>query len=330
MSSSVDTRSLTLVDIPFVKRLVAEKGTSLDSELNFTRDAEGPHTALFSSIFLPNRGLHTLVARSDKQHVVGQFRLRPDEAHAHIVYIAHELEDADDTACLHILDAMAQEAGRRGAQTLNAEVNENSYLFQTMRIAGFATYARQEIWQRLPGTGTTGPLSGLRAVELTEETTEDAMGIHLLYCNIVPRLVQQTAMLPTDENGLVYRKDERIEGYIAVSEGRYGVYLMPYLHPDIFSEASAIISTAISRVTRASKVPVYVCVRRYQDWLGESLYDLGFEPWTRQAVMVRHIAAGVRQASFAPLPMEMKAVPSSVRTPTSRSSEHCAGLGHEE
>ena len=67
------------------------------------------------------------------------------------------------------------------------------------------------------------------------------------------------------------------------------------------------------------RVPVYVVVRRYQDWLEDALVDLGFEPWTRQAVMVRHIAAGVRQASFAPLARNLEGVSSSIKPPTATS-----------
>ena len=306
------TRMVKLIDIPLVKRL-AEKGTILDSELGFTRSANGPNSALFSSFFLPQRGLCTLVARSSKQHVVGQFRLRSDDTNARIIYIAPNLEyDKDDTAWLHLLDAMAAEAGRRGAHSLIAEVDEYLQLFQTMRVSGFAVYARQEIWQRIPDD-----LPPTEAIELTEETDADAHGIQLLYTNIVPRLVQQIAMPPSHSQGLVYRRKDRVEGYIAVSEGKCGIYLMPYLHPDVYSEAPAIIAAAINRCSRADKVPVFACLRRYQDWLEEPLVDLGFEPHTRQAVMVRHISAGVRQASFAPLSHKLESLPAPIKPPIS-------------
>lgn len=306
------TRTVKLVDIPLVKRLV-EKGTILDSELGFTRSPGGPNGALFSSFFLPQRGLCTLVARSKNQHVVGQFRTRPDDPNARIIYIAPYLDyDKDDTAWLHILDAMAVEAGKRGAHMLTAEVDEYLPLFQTMRISGFAVYARQEIWQRMPEE-----LPPLEPVELTEETEADAHGIQLLYTNIVPRLVQQIAMPPSHSQGLVYRRKDRVEGYVAVSEGKCGIYLMPYLHPDVFSDAPAIIAAAMNHCgSRLDKVPVYVCLRRYQDWLEDALIDLGFEPLTRQAVMVRHISAGVRQASFAPLMRKLESIPAPIKPPS--------------
>src|SRR5690606_20638810 len=139
---------------------------------------------------------------------------------AHITYIAPCLEDEqDDTAWLHVLDAMAAEAGRRGAHMLTAEVDEDLTLFETMRVAGFSIYARQEIWLHMPGELPQLPVD---KVDLGEETDSDAHGIQLLYSNIVPRLVQQVAAPPSRSSGLVYRKHDRVEGYIAVSEGRAG------------------------------------------------------------------------------------------------------------
>lgn len=304
-----DVRALKLHDLPALKRLL-DAGVTLDSELALTRADDRPD--LLAAYFLPPRGLHTLVARGDRQTVFGQFRLRADDTHARITYIAPGLEhNADDTVWLNLLDAMAAEAGRRGAHMLTAEVDEHQELFSTLRVSGFAIYARQEIWRR---PGPPRSLS-MDAVELTVETEADAQGVQLLYSNIVPRLVQPIALPPCHSEGLVYRKNERVEGYIAVSQGRGGIYLTPYLHPDVFSEAAAIIAAAVASASRPARLPVYVCVRRYQDWLEDALVDLGFEPWTRQAVMVRHIAAGVRTAAFAPLSRRLEALPKPAQPP---------------
>lgn len=309
-----DVRSVKLVDLPVMTRLL-ENGVMLDSEQAFTAGMDINSPALLSSFLLRHRRTHTLLARAGKQTVVGQFRLRPDRHQAQIAYIAPGPEYGEDnSAWLHVLDAMTAEAGRRGAHTLTAEVDEHLSLFETMRIADFSIYARQEIWQHAPGELPRLPVD---KVELTEETESDAHGIQLLYCNIVPRLVQQVAAPPQHSSGLVYRKNERVEGYIAVSEGRAGIYLMPYLHPDVFSEAAAILAAAIEQANHShQRVPVYVSVRRYQDWLEDALVDLGFEPGVRQAVMVRHITAGVRQASFVPLSRKLEAVPNPIKPPT--------------
>ncbi len=300
-------RSVKLVDIPLVTRLL-DSGVMLDSGLAYTGSIDLSSAALLSSFLLPQRSSHSVLACAGKQHVVGQFRLHQNPQQARMVYVAPDLPyDTDNSAWLRVLDAMTAAAGRRGAHMLTAEVDEHLALFETMRVAGFSIYARQEIWQHSPGEI---PQLRMDEVDLTEETEADAQGIQLLYRNIVPRLVQQVAAPPNHSSGLVYRKNERVEGYIAVTEGRAGIYLMPYLHPDIFSEAAAILAAAIQQASRSPlRVPVYVSVRRYQDWLEDALIDLGFEPWVRQAVMVRHITAGVRQADFAPLGQALEVVP---------------------
>jgi hypothetical protein len=312
LRDTAETRTVTLVDLPLARRL-SENGVVLDSELCYTRNASGPHSARFFALLLPYRGIHTLVARSDKHQILGQFQLKPDTSHAHIAYIAPALEEGDeDTAWLHILDAMAVEAGKRGAHMLTAEVDENSPLFKTLRTASYSIYARQEIWRRGPGD-----YEPAQAVELSEASEADVPGIQVLIANVVPRLVQQITDVPGDGHGLVYRKDDRVEGYIGVAQGKLGIYLMPHLHPDVFSEARAIISAAIGRQNRSSQMPVYVRVRRYQDWLDDALTDLGFELCARQAVMVKHIAAGVRSAGFTPLSQKLEAVPHPVQPPGS-------------
>jgi hypothetical protein len=308
---TAETRAVTLVDIPLVRRLT-ESGTVLDSELCYTHNSLQQSPRLFT-LLLPYRGVHTLVTRADNHQVVGQFRLQQDAAYAHIAYIAPALEaDAEDTAWLHILDAMAAEAGKRGAHMLTAEVDENAPLLKTMRTASYAIYARQEIWQRLPGL----QYEPLEPVEVQPTTEADLSGIHLLYGNIVPRLVQPITEIPGEGEGFVYRKDERVEGYVGVIEGKAGVYLTPYLHPDVFSDEAAILTAVIQKIDRCNRLPVYVRIRRYQDWLDDALNELGFELHARQAVMVKHIAAGVRSAAFTPLSQRLESVPSPAKPPT--------------
>jgi hypothetical protein len=306
-----------LTDLPLVRKL-CDNGVILDSELAYTRVAGGPQSAILSSIILPQRNLHTLISKCERQGVVAQFRLKADDHLARIVMITPGIEDEtiDNTVWLHALDAMVAAAGKRGAHMLTAEIDEDSMMFTTLRRAGFAVYARQEIWRREAGQPVPGDI---QPAELLPETDADAMDIQLLYSNIVPRLVQPIAVPSSDSEGLVYRQDNRVMGYIAVSEGKYGIYVMPFLHPDIlFSEASAIVAGVIAQTTKAEKLPVYVCVRRYQDWLEDGLTELGFAAISQQAVMVRHIAAGVRHAIFAPIAHSLEAIPNTMRPPTSR------------
>ncbi|MEM9951226.1 MAG: hypothetical protein AAFV93_19005 [Chloroflexota bacterium] len=300
MSAIKDTRTMTIVDLPLIRRLTAN-GTVLDSEMGLTRDARGPNSLLLSSLLFP-RGVYTLVSRTEHHQVVGQFRYRPEDLNAHIVYIAPALdEDIEDTVWLNILDAMAREAGKHGAHSLIAEVETSSHLFETLRTARFSTYSRQIIWRHDAVQITEQPTITLHA-----EHNNDDIGITSLINNTVPPILQQVATPPSDMNGLVYRRNGRVEAYIGISEGGNGVYLLPFIHPDVSSDAQDIITAAIAQINRSAKVPIYVCVRSYQDWLNYTLQDLNFEEWVEQAVMVKQIVAGVRHPGFAKMAIPSK------------------------
>lgn len=314
----IDIHAARLVDLPMITRLV-ERSAILDTELACTRDASIPQNLLLERIPLSQRELYTLVGRAGRLPIAGQFRLKPDNPIARVVYIAPALdENQGDSAHLYLLDAMIAEAGRRGAHALIAEVDEFAPLFITMRTAGFAVYARQQLWGRAPSRDLPAHITPAR---LEPARDEDANDIQALYCNIVPKLVQPIGLTHTD-TGFVYRKPGKrgIQGYIAASEGKNGIFMLPLLHPDIlFAEAASIIAGAMVRFKSLDRVPIYICIRRYQDWLEETLIDLGFEPGRQQAVMVRHIAVAVRHATFAPVRHALEAVP--LAPPTSRVHE---------
>lgn len=317
-SRDADTRAVTLVDLPVVTRLI-DKGVVLDSDIEFTRDARGLNGAVFSAILLPQRGVQTLVTRSGKQTLVGQMRVRNDDHVAQIIYISPDIDgDMDDSAWLHILDAMAREAGRHGAHVLVAEVDEDSPLFETMRTAGFAVYARQQIWRRQPGPYPAVDLK----IDLDDVHDDDTQAIYGLMANTVPRLIQQVAQPPPDAGGWVYRKDGRIEAYLMATEGRQGVYVVPYIHPDCSLELAAIFDAVLQRVAHSHRTPVYVCVRRHTGWIASTLEYLDFEPGPRQAVMVRHITAGIRQAHFSPVKQPARAV--TAHKPPTKPLHQCA------
>ena len=293
MVSQTDTHALKLRDLPVMLRL-KQNAIVLDSELGLIEDARGQNSALLSSIVFP-RGLHSLLGHIDGQDVVGQFRHRQGDANAHLVYLAPTLEDGeDDTIWLHMLDAMAEQAGKNGAHTLVGEIELSHRLFETMRRAGYAVYSRQVIWQRDPlGSGFLAP-----DVAIAAETDGDELGISALLGCTIPRILQPVMEPSAEMAGLVFRKEGRVEAYLAYSEGRHGVYLMPYVHPEVLSEAADIVAAALMKIERCRKLPVYICVRGYQGWLENAMRDLGFSPWLEQAVMVKHLTAGIRQASF--------------------------------
>jgi hypothetical protein len=288
--SYTETRAISLTDLPLLRRL-GGNGAVLDSETALTSEAQ---TSLTSILF--GRPFVTLVARTQERHAIGQFRYKADDLNAHITFISPaETPSPDDvTAWYHVLDGMAREAGKLGAHALIAEVEMTSDKLVLLRQARFACYARQTIWRR-PAMRC---VASEALLQLTEECGYDQIGISSLMVSTIPTLQQLVFMPHGDMEGLVWRKNGQVEAYLTYTEGKHGIYLVPYIHSDEMGNAELIIASAIARLPKAERLPVYVCVRSYQTWLESRLMGLGFEQVTEQSVMVRHIAAGIKEASF--------------------------------
>jgi hypothetical protein len=279
-----EIRHARLRDIPLLMRL-NESCTILDSELGFTRDVIDP----FSGVVIP-RGLYTLVARADDLHAAGQFRMQHEGHHAHLVQISHLAHEDAETVWLHLLDGLTEEAGKRGAHELIGEIAEDHPLFEAMRRAGFALYARQEIW-RAEHLLTEGPAAQPLDGVLEPMAHVDIPSVQALHLNNTPRMVQR--LTDWHSEGLVYRRDDRIVAYVGIARGKLGVYLMPCIAPN--AQALPILRMAALKARgNQHDLPIYVRVRRYQLWLETALETLGFEAHAQQAVMVRHIAAMIR------------------------------------
>jgi hypothetical protein len=194
---------------------------------------------------------------------------------------------------------MTYEAGKRGVHMLSAEVYQQHPAFQVFRQAGFAVYARQVILQRAPQLPRNGDGRMVRP-----ETAQDAFAIAALQANTVPQLLQQAEeRLPAaDFRGLVYERDGQVIGYLAIAEGKNGVVIKPYFHPEAYDQVAEVVLAALHHVPRAAEVPVYVYVRAYQDWLRHILEQIAFEAWAEQALMVKYTAVRVERVQPAPLP----------------------------
>ncbi|MEM6528217.1 MAG: hypothetical protein AAF653_07970 [Chloroflexota bacterium] len=317
MSTHHDMRTLSLVDILRARRLT-EAGTVLDAQILCTSADAGSNSALLSSM-MPLTGRHTLMARAGEQRAVGQFYTAQDTPIARLLYLAPgRTEEVPDDAWLLLLDGIVAEAGKRGAHVLVGEVGEGSLLFETMRHASFAVYARQRLWVASPQR-----IAPPRSTPVVERATEDDTGaIYALYRRTVPRLLQQVSVAPS-MNGFVYRENGRVMGFINVTEGRDGVLFTPYIDPDVMPVVGDIFSCAASQLP--GNRPLTVRVTRHHGWLGSSLEAIGFEIATEQAVMVRHIAAGVHSPGFANL--EVKYATQAAKRQTGELPEMCINIG---
>jgi len=283
-------------DVRLVKKL-GECGLCLDSESGLTRGCHPLSDALLAYL-MPGSRPTTWIWRDHHQAAFGQLRHRQRQEQARILYVAPGLDDAVQGGWMSLVDQLAAEAGRRGALSLIAEVDEASREFEALRTAGFAVYARQSVWKL--ARPLPGPVAevGVRAAD-----SKDVVGINILYANIVPRLVQQVEPPPTDARGYVLEREGELIAFVDVRRGPAGIWVDPFLHPEAFELSDEVVQGVLSCLHNPSGLPVYLCVRRYQDWLQEVLAQIGFELQGAQAMLVKRLTARVMEPLLKPLPV---------------------------
>jgi hypothetical protein len=273
-------------DIPTLHRY-RKRGLCLDSALTMTRGSALVAGVLFSPL-ISISGVFTWVYTDDSgQHpkLLGQIIHAAGSSFARVSYLAPE--DALEAAGIPpLLERLARHAGQRGAFHMLAEIDERSLAFEALRRAGFAIYARQRFWK--PPTKITDPVGEAQWRVATEK---DRLAVQALYQNLVPGLVQQVEILPaTPIQGLVFRQDGDLVGFIELKYGPRGIWAQPLIHPDL-ENVSELLDNLVQHIHFRRNRPLYFCVRTYQSWLEPAMRDLEAEPGELQAVMVKHLAA---------------------------------------
>lgn len=285
---------------------VRDRGLCTDAELAFTRGVNALQHALLD-VFTPGKTTITLVARPkrrDGDPAVGQCALRNSQTNARLTFVgpASALDQENGT---ELLEALARAAGEHGAHNLVADVEEAGPAFESLRMAGFAIYARQRIWSLdgRPDGDADGSESPWRV-----ETAQDQLPAQGLYLNLVPGLVQQVEPPPerTGHNLVLWQEDQ-LMGYLDVLRGPLGTWVQPYVHPAAQSFDRML--EAFLKSAPSSSRPLFVCVRSYQSWMGGPLEHLGFVPVSDQAVMVKRLAAVMRRPVAATLPAGERSYP---------------------
>lgn len=263
----------------------------LDKTLMLTRGPMLVPAGALLSYFAPATGIYTYLCSNNGnpgQPLIGQVIHEPGSSHGHLTFLAPR-EALESTELNPLLEHMIFTLGKRGAYHLLAEVEQDNPAFEVLRGASFAIYSRQRIW-KLTGRphGETIP------TPWRDGSPKDAFSVRQLYNNLVPGLVQQVEPPPAGHlRGLVYKEDGELKGYVDVKSGPRGVWIQPFIHPDTEDVASLLVDLLEKLPYRRSR-PVYLCVRSYQGWLEAILEELGAEPGSIQAVMVKHLAVSKR------------------------------------
>jgi hypothetical protein len=280
---------------------------TLDSSRAVTRGNLLGLTALFP-FFNPGQFLFTAIQENNLVSVMGQVTLMEHEACARISFLAPgNAIDEDETP---IIEHLVMQAGDWGALYVMAELDERSPAFKSLRKAGFAMYAWQKVW-KLTDLGGSSPDVQWEIPDATEMLT-----VQGLYTQIVPALLQPVDSMPRMGGGLICAYDGKIQMYAAITSGPAGIWVQPLVHPDAACAADCLQALLYAIPNRGGK-PVYICIRSYQAWLETTLEELGAEPSPQQAVMVKHLAAMLRDEAKVNLPEKAFVKPAA---PITRSS----------
>ncbi len=306
-------RSFDWRDVGLVKAL-ADRGVCLDSETGLTQGAHPLQQALLGYL-MPMAGPPTFIWKADgrgdakangqagepsngRPAAFGQLSHRPGDEQARVLFMAPAAE-AGTLGWHAVIERLAAEAGERHAQTLLAEVDDKSPEFEALRQAGFAVYARQSLWKLGPEALPTGG----EAATLRPAARADAIPVTTLYSNLVPRLVQQVEPGPQQiERGYVFEAGGEVLAYLDVRRGPQGIWVEPFIHPEAYYQSEAVMLACLQLVAGRKDKPIYVCVRRYQDWLQAVMARVGFAPLGSQAVLVKRLAVRLAEPLLKPLP----------------------------
>jgi hypothetical protein len=290
----------------------------LDSTRLLTQGPRLLPGAFIFSYFSHATGVFTFQAAENGKRgpaLLGQVVHPAGCAAARLSYVTPALA-LDSANITGLVEHLTVHIGARGATHLLAEVNEVDEAFELLRKAGFATYARQRIWQ------VNGQPAGVSEPTLWKTAKpNDIINVRSLYANLVPGLVQGVEAPPASQlRGLLYRQDGEALAYMDVKYGPRGILIQPIIHPDLDHVAARLVYLLNNLPYRRAR-PVYINIRSYHSWLEPALEDLGAEAGPRQAVMVRHLAVPAKAERKFTLPSLERGHPE-VSAPFTRRIDH--------
>lgn len=333
-------RPFSVRDILLVRGL-EDKGISLDLESSVLRPRAPLWNAVLSQIPLNGYGAATYVVRNKHQSGFIQAQQGRGPAENYLTFLAPALawNDSASQTWQQLLETLCQGKGERGVQRIFAKLPaEAAAEADVFREVGFRVYTQEQIF-RLPRPATNGISAG--PIRLRPRKSQDAWGIHRLYCMGAPRFVQQAEYLPGEigeaatsewaqgnqEERFVWDQNDEIVAYLRLLGGEQGHWLHLLVHPDHTEHADALVGHGVARLARYASRPVYCAVRTYETNLAGVLETAGFREYRTRFLLVKHTAVRIRQKGFEPLPQVEGAEPAptaSVRmgTETNEGNQH--------
>ena len=295
-------RPFDLLDVPLIAQLESQ-GTSLSSDA-FARGTRPLHAALASFFSMRSRGEYTLVMPTRSGPAgFAQMRPRKTAPRAAVTFIAPGLSAGNGVTEVwsQLLDSLAVAAGDLGLHHLVAEVPEDGSEAAVLHRAGFAIFLRQDVLRLKAGNTGHSP----KDMTLRPCNDADLWGIQQLYLNTVPRLAQQAEVPPHIHHsgvvrGYVMEESGEVTAYLEIRRGAAGALFNTIFHPQAEQYAQDVIAQGLTLLGPRWSLPLYCCVRRYQEWLWGPLQSLGFELLSSTAVMAKRLVVSAAESERVP------------------------------
>jgi len=304
-------RWLSLDDLIAIQQLQA-RGMQLDLE----RAVLWPHTplqaALHAHMPLSMIGAETIVfypSATRRVRAIGfvQVRGRRGRPEADVVFLAPALDSHDDAVSIwyRLLAECAQEIGARSGERLFAQITSGNGVEEVFRQAGFAAYAREDIYRLsdwLPGLTKTNLLR--------RQWARDGWNLLRLYAQLTPRPVQIAEGMLSPEGqggkmgdwwdqsrgaGFILEVDGELAGAARVRRGRAAYWLRFGLHPQAQEQSETLLRGALSLLWAAPHLPIYCSVRDYESGMSVALEQADFEHLCTRSLLVKHITVRAKE-----------------------------------
>lgn len=294
-----------LEHIWLLKKL-GKEGKLLGLHRTMVRPGSAFWRALSSTLYLHEQNTMTWMFRErfsgGPQTGMVQLAERPGRPEAEIIFISPALSQSSEASALwlRLLTQTAIQAGEHGYQRLFAHSDCSNEELELFRQVGFVIYTREQVLRlELAAGGRRTPPPGTRRLRSADEAR-----LMELYLAVTPRLVQAAEgncpcewHMPANHQVAVWGEEayvlesshtSTIDAYIQIKPGRHGHWMELVVGPEYRDGIDALLDFGLGRVSAWSPKPLFTAVREYQGGILPALHARGFEPFARQASMVKY------------------------------------------
>ena len=316
------------------------RGTPFGLQRTLTHPLSPFWRAVSSLVSLHESSVQTYVVRetTDGRQLYGvaQVYHRQARPEAEIIYLAPSLSGQPGMSRLwgRLLTHVCKQAGARGIQRLFASAPWGEEETRIFKEVGFMVYAREDILRldQPAAVQHDSSVEGLRRLRV-----EDEGRLQELYYQVTPRRVQwaEGQLSPptwsvANNRGMLWGEEAyvledargvELSAFLQIVPGNSGHWLELTVVPGTCGYADQLVSFGLERMADWPAKPIYAAVREYQAGVLPALQAVGFEPFARQGILVKHTTVPIKDPLVKFLPAIEKRVGPSTPTVTMLNNE---------